>query len=159
MTAPTPETLVEIERMLPCKYADNCGHHDDTGLCHWDNCHPELRPAVAQAVQSLKDRNAELERELAKLNQIVDWQPWDAAPKDASEILVQAKDKRGYLSFHVIHWASDLSGEEQPPFRGWFYKPGENGFAEFRLTPVRWRRIALDRFPKAVVAQQEAEKS
>lgn len=29
-----------------------------------------------------------------------------------------------------IHWASDLSGEEQPPFQGWFEANGSSGFRE-----------------------------
>lgn len=68
MTSPAPETLAEVERMLPCKHADNCGHHGDTGLCHWGNCPARYRPAVAQAVQSLKDSNAELRGALSQMS-------------------------------------------------------------------------------------------
>jgi len=46
-----------------------------------------------------------------------EWQPIATAPKDASEIRVRMGD--GSV-VERAHWACDLSGEEQPPFRGWF---------------------------------------
>lgn len=36
------------------------------------------------------------------------------------------------------HWACDLSGEDQPPFIGWFTKCG-NGYREIPQ-PMFWRR-------------------
>ena len=39
------------------------------------------------------------------------------------------------------HWASDLSGEEQPPFEGWFVKAGEDRNVGVNGTPIAWRKI------------------
>jgi hypothetical protein len=38
------------------------------------------------------------------------------------------------------HWASNLSGEEQPPFEGWFVPCGEHSYREIG-TPIRWMPI------------------
>lgn len=38
------------------------------------------------------------------------------APRNATEI--EALTDRGETI--IIHWACDLSGEEKPPYRGWF---------------------------------------
>lgn len=46
-----------------------------------------------------------------------EWQPMTSAPKNATEIRVRMAD--GSV-IERAHWASDMSGEEQPPFRGWF---------------------------------------
>lgn len=40
----------------------------------------------------------------------------------------------------VGHWAQDLSGEEQPPFSGWFYKC-DYGYQQFEREPIGWRRM------------------
>ena len=45
------------------------------------------------------------------------WQPISTAPKDATEIRVRMADGAVH---ERAHWACDLSGEGQPPFRGWF---------------------------------------
>lgn len=71
------------------------------------------------------------------------WQPIETAPKDASELLLRVPGERGRFRAVVGHWASDLSGEEQPPFRGWFYNTGY-GFAEISPTPTQWARLSLD---------------
>ena len=42
------------------------------------------------------------------------------------------------------HWASDLSGEEQPPFEGWFTKSGEHRYCQI-TDPISWREINKDR--------------
>lgn len=38
----------------------------------------------------------------------------------------------------VAHWASDLSGDEQPPFQGWFTASGR-GFIQISQ-PMFWRQ-------------------
>lgn len=57
------------------------------------------------------------------------------APKDCTWVLVELPDG----SHTEAHWASDLSGEEQPAFRGWFER-GDRGFVEVP-DPVRWRHL------------------
>ena len=37
-----------------------------------------------------------------------------------------------------IHFAQDLSGEEQPPFSGWF-RPLESGHGYIQVHPKAWR--------------------
>jgi hypothetical protein len=46
------------------------------------------------------------------------WQPMSSAPKNATDVEVQTP--AGEVL--VAHWACDLSGEDQPPYRGWFKK-------------------------------------
>lgn len=43
---------------------------------------------------------------------------------------------------HTAHWACDLSGEDQPPFRGWFIKAGScSGFTQID-EPTSWRPLS-----------------
>lgn len=49
------------------------------------------------------------------------WLSIKYGPKDASP--VQVMDAGGAV-YPKAHWASDLSGEEQPPFEGWFEELG-----------------------------------
>ncbi|HYG36368.1 MAG TPA: hypothetical protein VEC99_16360 [Clostridia bacterium] len=70
------------------------------------------------------------------------WEPMAAAPKDATDIEVQLEDG----SILVAHWAQDLSGEEQPPFIGWFTavkdsQGNRDGYREIK-TPLCWRKMA-----------------
>lgn len=55
------------------------------------------------------------------------------APKNATEIQVLMKD--GLIQ--IAHWAQDLSGEEQPPFQGWFIKQG-HGYSQID-DPIAWK--------------------
>lgn len=66
------------------------------------------------------------------------WQPIKTAPKDATEMRVLMRDGTVY---ERAHWASDLSGEDQPPFQGWFI-PSQNasGFREIE-EPTHWRPL------------------
>jgi hypothetical protein len=50
--------------------------------------------------------------------------PLDEAPKDATYILALATDRYSNRRWLVVHWAQG-GGEEQPPFRGWFYWCGD----------------------------------
>jgi len=46
--------------------------------------------------------------------------PMSEAPRDSTSLLALVVDEFGNRRWTVCHWAQDLSGEEQPPFRGWF---------------------------------------
>ena len=61
------------------------------------------------------------------------WQPIKTVPHNASWVEVKMRDG----TVQRAHWASDLSGEEQPPFEGWFVdrKTYMLGIPE----PVAWR--------------------
>ncbi len=69
------------------------------------------------------------------------WQPIMSAPKNATEIEVKMKDGEIYPK---AHWASDLSGEEHPPFQGWFVPTIIDnevvGYSEI-AQPIEWRPI------------------
>lgn len=64
----------------------------------------------------------------------MDWQPISTAPMNSEWVEVKLKGGAVY----VAHYASDLSGEEQSPFEGWFtgmYDPFFRQIAE----PEMWR--------------------
>lgn len=69
------------------------------------------------------------------------WLDMGSAPKDATEIILRipCKGWPGHYSM-IGHWAQDLSGEEQPPFKGWFWRHAD-GFAQLP-TPTGWRPLA-----------------
>jgi hypothetical protein len=60
------------------------------------------------------------------------WQPIETAPRNATWLLVKMADGMIYRA----HWACDLSGEEQPPFRGWFIRKSD--FMKQIETPKFW---------------------
>jgi hypothetical protein len=60
----------------------------------------------------------------------------ETAPKDASWVQVKLPD----LTIIEAHWASNLSGEEQPPFQGWFKRDGSSGYIGVP-TPILWRPV------------------
>ncbi|MEQ1644894.1 MAG: hypothetical protein ABL959_15705 [Pyrinomonadaceae bacterium] len=67
----------------------------------------------------------------------VGWQPIETAPKNASWIRVILPGGQKLEA----HWAQDLSGEEQPPFKGWFRKyEGSSGFSQI-AEPIGWRPL------------------
>ncbi|ACK82503.1 hypothetical protein [Methylorubrum extorquens] len=72
------------------------------------------------------------------------WQDISTAEKKSRpsiivETEVTAHGRTDKVEF-IAHWAEDLSGEEQPPFRGWFYATGY-GFAQLPGVPKRWRPL------------------
>jgi hypothetical protein len=72
----------------------------------------------------------------------VDWRPgrWDdlsSAPKDCTN--VRGRDADGKL-LEPMHWASDLSGEDQPAFHGWFL-PYKEGGGFYQCRPVSWQPL------------------
>jgi hypothetical protein len=81
-----------------------------------------------------KERSSETHHNLPE-----GWEPIESAPKNASEIEVLLPSNEVI----VAHWAEDMSGEYQPPFRGWFKavrdKEGKvRSYAQIE-TPVAWR--------------------
>lgn len=66
---------------------------------------------------------------------MTDWQPISTAPKNASWVQVKMADGRVLKA----HWASNLSGEEQPPFEGWFIDK-KTYFLGIQ-TPEQWKPL------------------
>lgn len=65
------------------------------------------------------------------------WHPIATAPKRARHLRVKMVSGKVYDD---AHWASDLSGEEQPPFQGWFVPAGTFHGAGFNQIdePTHW---------------------
>lgn len=60
------------------------------------------------------------------------WCNMDSAPKDGRNIKVRDKDGNETIA----HFAQDLSGEEQPPFKGFFESRGRDFI---QVIPVEWK--------------------
>lgn len=73
--------------------------------------------------------------------EVVSLRPLSEAPKNAEWIM--GWFKAGFTLRPIpIHWASDLSGEEQPAFQGWFRDWGAAGFAEVDMTNfIGWQSM------------------
>lgn len=68
------------------------------------------------------------------------WQPISTAPKDATSIQVKMKDGAIHKD---VHWASDMSGEDQPMFEGWFI-PCSGGWNYEQIdTPEKWQPLKI----------------
>jgi hypothetical protein len=69
----------------------------------------------------------------------MNWQSMDDAPKGRT---VRVKLKSGEIL--VAHFAQDLSGEAQPPFKGWFKQRSkthpEYGYVQID-DPIGWKPI------------------
>lgn len=64
----------------------------------------------------------------------LDWKDIATGPKTAKLVMLLLPDgteKEG-------HWACDLSGEEQPAFRGWFTRCGGSP-DYYQIYPTHWR--------------------
>jgi hypothetical protein len=69
------------------------------------------------------------------------WQPISTAPRNATDVYVRMSDGTIYRA----HWACDLSGEDQPSYKGWFTTV-HNRFFEVLYyrhigEPVEWQPI------------------
>lgn len=69
------------------------------------------------------------------------WDPMSNAPASTREI--RGRDKDGKI-LEPMHFACDLSGEDQPAFRGWFVPSRDKdgrvlGFSE--VQPVEWQPL------------------
>ena len=71
------------------------------------------------------------------------WLSMDTAPKGET---VEVRMKNGKK--RIAHFAQDLSGEEQPPFKGWFTERSkqhpEYGYVQVD-DPVAWRPMLAQR--------------
>lgn len=80
----------------------------------------------------------------------MNWNSMGSAPHDATEVRVVMADGTVY---ERAHWACDLSGEEQPAFRGWFrpyYNSDGRVGGYFGISePVGWQPIAAEGDPPA----------
>lgn len=69
-----------------------------------------------------------------------EWRSMDTAPTKGPVVWVEVKLGDGRVV--RAHYACDMSGEEQPPFRGWFESVGEGSSRWFSgVDPVAWRPI------------------
>lgn len=64
------------------------------------------------------------------------WEKMELAPR-SSRLGLRGKAKDGTV-IEDMHWASDLSGEDQPPFQGWFV-PNTPGRGFVQVLPVSWQ--------------------
>lgn len=67
------------------------------------------------------------------------WLSMSSVPKNATKIQVIMRDG----TKHEAHWAQDLSGEDMPPFRGWFRTDDDGGFSQID-EPVGWKPLSAD---------------
>ena len=74
-----------------------------------------------------------------------EWKPISTAPKNASSIQVKMKDGTIHKD---AHWASDMSGAEQPPYEGWFIPSGGNCNYEGIKNPIKWQHLKQDKETK-----------
>lgn len=73
---------------------------------------------------------------------INDWCPISAPYPRGKDLEVELPDH----SVCVAHWASDLSGEEQPPYQGWFTaETGGGRRVCYRQIPrpIAWRLLRV----------------
>jgi hypothetical protein len=89
-------------------------------------------PEYAEAFRTAKSR--------FDLARMFDWQPMKTAPRTTKHVQLLMKDGKVHPE---AHFASDLSGEEQPAFEGWFIaRIGETGkflYFEDVGCPKAWR--------------------
>lgn len=71
----------------------------------------------------------------AQVFQGLGWQGMDTAPMEGRVVWVWGQLPDG--TEVRMHYAHDESGEEQPPFRGWFVSVGPHSYNQ--VQPVRWR--------------------
>lgn len=63
------------------------------------------------------------------------WRSLKSAPKNATWVWGKLASGEQVK----MHWAEDLSGEEQPPFKGWYVRVGEGAAGYFsQVEPVAW---------------------
>lgn len=69
-----------------------------------------------------------------------EWQPMATAPKEGYPIEFVTVKLADGSTRSPCHYACDLSGEYQPPFKGWFIPDGTGkGYKE--VHPVAWRPL------------------
>lgn len=76
-------------------------------------------------------------------SQVPDWSAISTAPLNATEFMALMPDGTVH---ERCHWAEDLTGEDQPPFRGFFIPGPDGGFVGIGK-PEKWkpqRRVTRD---------------
>lgn len=63
------------------------------------------------------------------------WEPMELAPMNARDVEVLLPDGESVIA----HYAQDLSGEDCPPFKGWFVDAGS--YNRQIETPIGWKAI------------------
>lgn len=95
---------------------------------------------VKRLAQDLDERGLPRHKYNRKAGPVREWKPISTAPKNATVIEVRMQDGTVHTE---AHWAQDLSGEDQPPFRGWFVpvKDASGKTVSFReiIAPMHWR--------------------
>lgn len=110
----------------------SCGVTDPLG--QWIEKHADS--LTTYLVQYHRDRGrtaAEIAKQHQEQLAALEWSSMDYAPRDGSWIVVEIDNET-----IRAHWAEDLSGEEQPPFSGWFAEDGAGSYRQ--VHPVRWRK-------------------
>jgi len=67
-----------------------------------------------------------------------EWKLISSAPNDSTSIQVKMKDGTIHKD---AHWASDMSGENQPIFEGWFVPSTGSWNYEQIDTPKQWQAM------------------
>lgn len=118
----------------PCdraiRYAKFLDDHAEDVAAYVTALLTERRKAAEREEATAKRIIAELEAAQAKEG----WLPIRSGPHNLTH--VEVKDQNGDV-YPDAHWASDRSGEEQPPFEGWF-APAGSGFRQIE-NPQYWR--------------------
>lgn len=96
--------------------------------------------SIAEFFKLEKARKEELAKQSVTIDILYDeikdgWREMGSAPRNATTVEVLMHNR---TTKHA-HWAQDLSGEEQPPFRGWFEK-GEHFNSQID-DPIAWRYL------------------
>lgn len=89
---------------------------------------------------ALEDQNDS--RRAPHWSHTIEWRPgrWDPmanAPRPCTEI--RGRTATGQL-LEPMHFAQDLSGEDQPAFCGWFV-PSSSGSGFVEVSPVEWQPL------------------
>lgn len=101
------------------------GHGD--GICRWFELEKER--AVQKAAR------------MPVVAYNMEWRSMDSAPRNATWVMVKTADGKA----HRAHFAEDVSGEEQPPFSGWFKRVDKiDGFVGLGSEPIMWRPCSKD---------------
>ncbi len=75
-----------------------------------------------------------------------DWRLGRSAPKSATWVLIKLRNG----TIWAAHFAQDLSGEDQPPFSGWFRFAGKRDYALLTESdPAYWRPFSVADFIRA----------
>ena len=85
-------------------------------------------------------------------DELTGWQSIETAPRNASNVILRVPCKRLHPDHRevIAHWAEDMSGEEQPPYKGWFYDDGRD-FSAVTPEPTHWRPFpAVNALPELV---------